>query len=336
MTVYDQATAIINTAQTTASTAVTQALQYTDLAATQVAVDGNAAGVSVTYSKVSAQKLPTYAEAQGTVKSDVGYWFSSFPDKFQKNIETILKAYFPQYSAETIATASPQNPTEPYLSQQWIIGMLGSSPTTGLPAPVEAALFSRGQDRLLTEALRTEDDALSMWANRGFSLPPGVLVSRLQQSQQDAASKIGDLSRDVLVENTRITVESVRIAAQLSVQLRLGVVDALAKLMNACAQINTSTLDYSHTIRDLQYKLAEVILQYYGTQVRESELAMEAQARAAEANVGQLGHLVNLDVGVLSTNTQRIVGAANATGALAAAAMASQISHVSLSSVQNQ
>ncbi len=336
MTVYDQATAIINTAQTTASTAVTQALQYTDLAATQVAVDGNAAGVSVTYSKVGAQNLPTYADAQGTVKSDVGYWFANFPDQFQKNIETILKAYFPQYSAEAIAAVTPQNPTEPYLSQQWIIGMLGSSPTTGLPAPVEAALFSRGQDRLLTEALRTEDDALSMWANRGFSLPPGVLVSRLQQSQQDAASKIGDLSRDVLVENTRITVESVRIAAQLSVQLRLGVVDALAKLMNACAQINTGTLDYSHTIRDLQYKLAEVILQYYGTQVRESELAMEAQARAAEANVGQLGHLVNLDVGVLSTNTQRIVGAANATGALAAAAMASQISHVSLSSVQNQ
>ncbi len=336
MTVYDQATAIINTAQTTASTAVTQALQYTDLAATQVAVDGNAAGVSVTYSKVGAQKLPTYADAQAKVDASIGRWFKLFPPLFQKNIEAILNLYFPAYSAQGLSAATAHNPTEPYLSQQWIIGMLGTSPTTGLPAPVEAALFSRGQDRLLTEALRTEDDALSMWANRGFSLPPGVLVSRLQQSQQDAASKIGDLSRDVLVENTRITVESVRIAAQLSVQLRLGVVDAVARLMNACVQMNTATDGYQDTIRDLQYKLAEVILQYYGTQVREAELAMEAQARAAEADVGQLGHLVNLDVGVLSTNTQRIVGAANATGALAAAAMASQISHVSLSSVQNQ
>ena len=90
---------------------------------------------------------------------------------------------------------------------------------TGLPAPIEDALFARARERLSGEARRTERQAMDTWAARGFTLPPGMLQAQLDEVRQGERLKAAELNRDVFIEAAKWEIESIRFAVTQGIAL---------------------------------------------------------------------------------------------------------------------
>jgi hypothetical protein len=85
---------------------------------------------------------------------------------------------------------------------------------TGLPPPVEAALFARARERDSTETARAVQEAVDTWAARDFSMPPGMLVKQAAVVREQGRMRAAELNRDVMVQAATWEIENIRFAVQ--------------------------------------------------------------------------------------------------------------------------
>ena len=83
---------------------------------------------------------------------------------------------------------------------------------TGLPEPIERALYERAVDRENMTAQQNIQQAFDAWAGRGFEMPPGMLVEQVNAAREQAALRTNTVNREIAVEVARIAIENVRIA----------------------------------------------------------------------------------------------------------------------------
>ena len=81
---------------------------------------------------------------------------------------------------------------------------------TGLPAPIEQALFGRARDRQAQEAGRAVQDVVDTYASRNFSMPPGMLAKSVAVAREKEGLEAAQLNRDILVEAAKWEIENLR------------------------------------------------------------------------------------------------------------------------------
>jgi len=92
--------------------------------------------------------------------------------------------------------------------REWMAG------GTGLPAPVEDALFARARERDSAETSRQVQEVVDTWAARGFSMPPGMLAKEAAVIREQGRLKAAELNRDILVQATQLEIDNIRFAVQ--------------------------------------------------------------------------------------------------------------------------
>ena len=97
---------------------------------------------------------------------------------------------------------------------------------TGLPAPVEQALFQRTRERDASEGRRAKQEAIDVWASRGFDMPPGMLNKQVQAIDEQSRTKAAETNRDIMVEAAKWEIENLRFAVQQGMALE-GVVSTI-------------------------------------------------------------------------------------------------------------
>lgn len=85
---------------------------------------------------------------------------------------------------------------------------------TGLPAPVEEALFARAHERNSAETTRAVQEATDTWAARGFSMPPGMLAKQIDVAREQGRLRSAELNREIMIEAAKWEIESIRFAVQ--------------------------------------------------------------------------------------------------------------------------
>lgn len=165
---------------------------------------------------------------QGTVNSYFSDFFARSTDAYQivsDNITLLLNYDIPQVpipdviptpSASDISYVAPDAPTllTPYdLSliaglEAQIEAMIAGG--TGMTPAAQQALFdaamAREDQQALAEAMQAEDD----WAARGWVLPNGVLVGRVQAAQEAAYARKSAASRDIFGQLAKLEIENMR------------------------------------------------------------------------------------------------------------------------------
>ncbi|AAT47248.1 hypothetical protein F116p57 [Pseudomonas phage F116] len=63
---------------------------------------------------------------------------------------------------------------------------------TGLPAPIEQALFARARERDSGETTRAVQEAVDTWAARNFSMPPGMLARQVDVVREQGRLKAAE------------------------------------------------------------------------------------------------------------------------------------------------
>jgi len=188
--------------------------------------------------------------------------------------------------------------------------------TTGLPRVVEDALWQRQAEREAEQAAAATQDAFYEMSQRGFTLPNGVLNSKLMQVRQNSQNQTNSLARDVMIQVHNVLVDQLKFgvaqgialenvwvqlytdvqnrrlqAAQVAVNIAISVYNALVAQYQAQSEVyKTEAAVYASLI---QAELAK--LQAYSEEIRAQQLIGElnqqqvaiytARLQAIETNI---------------------------------------------------
>ncbi len=117
-------------------------------------------------------------------------------------------------------------------------------------AQVEAALWERDRARLTAEASRATDETLTLWAGRGYALPPGALAHQVLTINMGLSNALNQQSRDIAIKAHADEIESAKFAVQQAIGLRtsamsaaINFIQALASSMSQAIQLTTGKAD---------------------------------------------------------------------------------------------
>lgn len=195
-----------------------------------------------------------------------------------KGFSGFLSQYFPLDSSFTQACS-------------WLARVI-SDGGTGVNADVESALWQRGRARILADSERAKDEAMSMWANRGFPLPPGALTNQVNQIVLDAGRKLAEVNRDVAVKSFDAELENVRFAVGQALDLRTKAVDAAGNYIRTLMVGPQTAMQLATGLAGLETEMARTMVQMFSAQVAAAEPAVrlaiaqgQVSAQVGQANV---------------------------------------------------
>lgn len=165
-----------------------------------------------------------------------------------------------------------------------LINMITSG-GTGLPAPLEDAVWQRDRARIVVEAARADAQTVDGFAARGFPLPTGAAAMLLEMTQSDAQNKISQASRDVAVKQIDTFVENVRTAAAQAAQtaLEAGRTVLTDSSTGATVMIEDAMAAAKLTFDDVQFTVK--------TLIDDSITAVRVRIEAAQGAASQIAAL---------------------------------------------
>lgn len=163
------------------------------------------------------------------------------------------------------------------LSNSWIMRFFPAATPGGIdtllqavtqslvPEALQEIMWSRAKAQGMRDNARFEDEQVTTWASRGFSLPSGVLANQLMMKQQQLAYTNADLAAQQAVKALDIQIDGIKFAAELSVKFQLGLIEGMNGLINAYSRVPISELDHNAAITTASNQLYGGVTAYYDT-----------------------------------------------------------------------
>jgi hypothetical protein len=171
---------------------------------------------------------------------------------------------------------------------------------TGINANVENALWQRARAKILGDSERAENEAMSMWANKRFPLPPGVLVGLMNTIGLDTGRKLAEQSRDISIKSFDTEIENVRMSVKLALDQRKIALDAMGDYIKTMMMAPATAKDLAVGLSQLHSEAAKTMVAMYAAQINGYQAV--SQISIADATLKQSAQKANLDSQVNSVN----------------------------------
>lgn len=248
-------------------------------------------------------------DLESLFRTAFGNAFGDFSGELQDAIAQFF-TYFPEFDQCLQQT-----------SDNWICDTITNG-GTGIPAAVENQIWDRARAREVQEANRMEDEAVTAYAARGFSLPPGALADRTLTVQQDASNKVSTINRDIAIKNIEIEIENIRFAVDQATRLRLGIIAALNDFIRAFLLPVQLGIDKARAQVEAKTRLWDVTNGYYSAIVG----LENARVNARNGYLSHYSSIVNNESAQFTARTELRVKAAVAAAQYAGEAAAAALS----------
>lgn len=153
-----------------------------------------------------------------------------------------------------------------------------------VPEALQEIMWSRAKAQGMRDNARFEDEQVTTWASRGFSLPSGVLANQLMMKQQQLAYTNADLAAQQAIKALDIQIDGIKFAADLSVKLQLGLIEGMNGLINAYSRVGIAEMDHNAAMTNATNQLFGGVTAYYDTLVKSA--ATDTQSRLGVADIG--------------------------------------------------
>lgn len=174
---------------------------------------------------------------------------------------------------------------------------------TALSPAVENAIYERAKDKNNAEYRRTRDAAYADAARRGFTLPPGALISAVQQARQGAANNNARAAVDIAVKQAELEQQNVQFAITTSTSLRTALISASIGYHQNLISLNGQALDYAKSILSAMIETYNTLVKAYGLRLD----AYKAEASVYEVRLKGVLALVEIykaEISALEALTQ--------------------------------
>lgn len=153
-----------------------------------------------------------------------------------------------------------------------------------VPEAIQEIMWSRAKAQGMRDNARFEDEQVTTWASRGFSLPSGVLANQLMMKQQQLAYTNADLAAQQAIKALDIQIDGIKFAADLSVKLQLGLINGMNGLIDAYNKVALAEMDHNAAMTNATNQLFGGVTAYYDTLVKSA--ATDTQSTLGRADIG--------------------------------------------------
>ena len=192
---------------------------------------------------------------------------------------------------------------------------------TGVNPDVERGIWQRDRDRISLDAATATDEAINLFAARGFPMPPGALNAQVTAIQRKRSADIAAVSRDVAIKSFDTEVENIRFAVAQAIDYRTKAIGAAADYIKALAVAPSIASSMSTQSADAQARLISAASAFYNARINAADY--ELKAESANADLAFRVASKNADI-IADYSRQRVdaaVAAAQSAGQQAAAAL---------------
>lgn len=192
---------------------------------------------------------------------------------------------------------------------------------TGVNPDVERSIWQRDRDRISLDAATATDEAINLFAARGFPMPPGALNAQVTAIQRKRSADIAAVSRDVAIKSFDTEVENIRFAVAQAIDYRTKAIGAAADYIKALAVAPSIASSMSTQSADAQARLISAASSFYNARINAADYELKAESTNADLAFRVASK--NADI-ITDYSRQRVdaaVAAAESAGQQAAAAL---------------
>lgn len=132
---------------------------------------------------------------------------------------------------------------------------------------VEAKIWERDRARLTAEATRATDEAMTMWAGRGFALPPGALAHQVLNIRQGLNNAMSQQSRDIAIKAHQDEIDNAKFAVQQAIGLRTAAMAAAVNFIQALASSMAQAIQLTSSQADALARIASAKAAVFSAEV---------------------------------------------------------------------
>lgn len=201
---------------------------------------------------------------------------------------------------------------------------------------LQEIMWERAKQQTSRDARRSKQEAISQWAGRGFSLPGGVMTARIDMINQDLQFTNADLAAQQAIKALDIQVDTVKFAAEIGTQLRLGLINGFTALFTAYARLPSNATEYATGIANAKRTLYSAQNDYYRTLIDNANLTLQADQSNAELHQRYLATSAGFMGQYMSTQVQAATSATQAYANVAAQTLqnVSSVTQIGIENIQ--
>lgn len=216
----------------------------------------------------------------------------------------------------------------------WLVNAITNG-GTGISAAVEAQIWQRGRERVISEGTRTQKQIIADFAGRGFSRPSGAQAAALKELRYSQKQAINSFSRDVAVKQAEIEIENIRFAVTKALESRAFAMQAASDYIRALMSAPDAAARVAMVNSDVQAKMISATSDLYRARLSRDELILKSKEANLDAKIK--GNAIDVPAFYqgIDARVRAAVGAAGVYGDAAGAALSSLNSLVSSAEVTN-
>lgn len=167
----------------------------------------------------------------------------------------------------------------------WLCGVISGTNPFGLPESVFEAIWHGARDREERNFRSEEGTIRAEFSSRGFSIPPGALVSAVEKSRQRAAEAVQEVNRQAAIRNEEVKVQLLQLAVQEATRYKLGIMSSLADFYRTWVTLPNKEIEKARVRAQAYNALYSALGAYYNVEVAFEELRLRAKSGDVDAQI---------------------------------------------------
>lgn len=184
---------------------------------------------------------------------------------------------------------------------QWLLDSVENG-RTGLAEAIEQALWNRAREREEYLVKKEKAEIEQKFVSRGFSQAPGSLLTRLQQAEQEAQTKISSLNRDISIKQAELAQQNTQFAVDKGIVLESRLMQMHSERYERILRAAVSTAELSYKLLDALFSMQRFKLEVYKVKADVYDARVRAFASIVEAYKAE----VNAAIAKAELNKSRI------------------------------
>lgn len=212
-------------------------------------------------------------EIPATTDTDAAY--QSQLDKVVKLLSDQLADFFDLYY--------PLNADAFDEATNWLVNTITNG-GKGINTDIENQLWQRARERIITDGSRVEQQIVVGYAAKGYSLPPGSMLAKIDEARFQQLKATGEASTTIAAKQYEAELETVKFAVEQAIKSRQAAMGAAADYIRAIAAAPDTASKVATLHDENKAKMMQAAASWYGTRLDRDKIVL--QSKLADMDMG--------------------------------------------------
>lgn len=213
----------------------------------------------------------------------------------------------------------------------WIVNQITNG-GTGINPAIEAQMWQRARERIITDGRRVEQQIATGYAAKGYMMPPGAMLQKIDEARMAQLRATGESSTTIAVQRFEAEIAQVRFAIEQAIASRSMAMSAAADYIRAVATAPDSAVRTMNMKDENRARMMSAAATWYGARLDRDKIVLQSKLAEHQMDFNIYEHRRQYSLQSDDTKVRALGTAADIYGKTAQAALSSLNSIVSTAS----